>query len=229
MDGILIVDKPKGVTSHDIVDFIRKKFHNIGKVGHAGTLDPQATGVLVILVGKSTKMSKELTSHDKEYQACLTLEIATDTQDGQGRIVKKKKITNLSLEQINQAFCQFLGKLEQIPPMFSALKYRGKRLYTLARQGLEVDRRPRQIYIYKLRITKVCLPHIYFIVRCSKGTYIRTLCVDLARRLGCPGYMSELRRIRSGPFAISQAMSLDKLKHFSYQQLCEILLDKPLP
>ncbi|MBL7084863.1 MAG: tRNA pseudouridine(55) synthase TruB [Candidatus Omnitrophica bacterium] len=223
MDGVLIVDKPKGLTSHDIVDFIRKKFH-IKKVGHAGTLDPGATGVLVLLLGNSTKMSKEFTDYDKEYRACLTLGVATDTQDGQGQIVEKREVTNLTLAQIEQAFGQFLGKIKQIPPMFSALKIKGKRLYVLAREGLEVERLPRQALIYRLKINKFSLPHIYFEVGCSKGTYIRTLCVDIAQKLGCVGYMSELCRIRSGSFTISQAVKLDKLKHFSGQQLRETLI-----
>lgn len=223
MNGILIVNKPKGLTSHDIVDFIRRKFQ-IKKVGHAGTLDPGATGVLVLLLGNSTKMSKEFTDYDKEYRACLTLGVATDTQDGQGQIVEKREISSLTLAQIEQAFGQFLGKIKQIPPMFSALKIRGRRLYALAREGLEVERLPRQTLIYKLKITKFSLPHIYFEVGCSKGTYIRTLCVDIAQKLGCVGHMSELCRIRSGPFAISQAVELDKLKHFSAQQLRETLI-----
>lgn len=224
MNGILIVDKPKGVTSHDIVYFIRKRFH-IKKVGHAGTLDPQATGVLVVIVGKFTKTFKDLTSHDKEYEACLTLGIATDTQDGGGRIIKRQGLVNFSREEVEQVLRQFLGKIEQIPPMFSALKYKGRRLYNLARQGLEVRRPLRQVHIYKLKITKFILPYIYFVIKCSKGTYIRTLCTDIAERLGCAGYMSELRRISSGPFLIGQAVTLDKLKHFSHQQFREALLE----
>lgn len=223
MNGILIVDKPKGPTSHDIVDFIRKRF-KINKAGHAGTLDPQATGVLVLLIGRLTKSSKYLTSHDKEYEVCLTLGIATDSLDGEGQIIKREKLTNVSLQQAEDVVSQFLGKIEQIPPMFSALKYKGRKLYTLARQGIEVRRSPRQICIYELKITNFDLPHIHFTVKCSKGTYIRTLCADIARKLGCTGYMSELRRIRSGPFVISQALSLDELTQFSSQRLRETLL-----
>ncbi len=223
MDGILIVDKPAGITSHDVVDFIRRQFR-IKKVGHAGTLDPQATGILVILLGRLTKLSQQISGHDKEYQARLTLGIATDSQDGQGRIVKKEPVANLTLEQIEETFCQFLGEIKQIPPMFSALKYQGKRLYKLARQHLEVKRRPRQVYIYKLSLTSFKLPDICFIVRCSKGTYIRTLCVDIAQRLGCPGYLSALRRVKSGPFTIAQAISLDELRHFSDRQLRQGLI-----
>ncbi len=223
MDGILIVDKPKGFTSHDIVDFIRKRFR-IKKAGHAGTLDPQTTGILIILVGKFTKRSKELTGHDKEYEACLTLGIATDTLDGGGRIIKKENLANYNLRQIEDVFGRFLGEIEQTPPMFSALKYKGKRLYALARQGVEVERAPRKVYIYRIKITRFIFPHIYFAVKCSKGTYIRTLCTDIAEKLGCAGYMSELRRIKSGPFTINQAISLDKLKHLPPQELEEVLI-----
>ncbi|NQS99566.1 MAG: tRNA pseudouridine(55) synthase TruB [Candidatus Omnitrophica bacterium] len=220
MDGILIVDKPKGVTSHDIVDFIRKRFH-LKKVGHAGTLDPAATGVLVILLGNSTKQFSDFSSHDKEYQGCLTLGTATDSLDGDGRVTEKKELIGLSLEQVEAVFRKFLGSIEQIPPMFSALKHQGKRLYQLARQGLEVERRVRQVHIYKLKIAKFLPPQIYFVVKCSKGTYIRSLCQDIAGGLGYPGHLSELRRVISGPFTIEQALTFSELQQFSYQSLQE--------
>lgn len=224
MDGILIVDKPKGATSHDIVDFIRTRF-GIKKVGHAGTLDPRASGVLVILLGKATKQSAKFSSHDKEYQGCLTLGIATDSLDGDGRIINREKAIDVDLVQVEETFGKFLGKISQIPPMFSALKYKGQRLYKLARQGLEVERRPRQVFIHELRITEFLPPDIYFSVKCSKGTYIRTLCQDIAQRLGGAGYLSQLRRISSGPFTIEQAISLEDLKHFSLQQLKRSLIN----
>ena len=222
MDGVLIVDKPKGPTSHDVVDFIRKRFQ-IKRVGHAGTLDPQATGVLVILVGKSTKKSQEFSGHDKEYQACLTLGIATDSQDAEGRVLKREEIGDIKPEVIKGALSRFLGQIEQVPPMFSALKCRGKKLYQLARRGIEVKRKARRVYIYGLKMTRVVLPCIYFEVSCSKGTYIRSLCADIARELGCPGHLSELRRTRSGPFSINQAISWDKLKKLSAQDIGEVL------
>ena len=224
INGILIVDKPNGFTSHDIVEFIRRKFQ-IKKVGHAGTLDPQATGVLVLLLGKFTKISQDLTSHDKEYEARLTLGVATDTQDGQGQITKRQKTIKLKLNQVEKVFTQFLGKIEQVPPMFSAARYKGRRLYALAREGRQVSRLPRQIHIYKLKMTNFALPYVYFSVSCSKGTYIRTLCADIAERLGCVGHLSELRRIRSGPYVMSQAVSLDRLKEFSLQQLRQVLIE----
>jgi len=223
MDGILIIDKPKGPSSHDIVDFIRKRFR-VKKAGHAGTLDPQATGVLVILIGKATKKSGEFSGQDKEYQACLTLGIATDSQDAEGRVLKKEEIGEIKPEAVKESFSRFLGEIEQVPPMFSALKYKGKKLYQLARKGIEVKRKARRICIYKLEMTKITSPHIYFEVRCSKVTYIRSLCADIARELGCPGHLSELRRTRSGPFSINQAISLEELKNRSAQDIDEALI-----
>lgn len=222
MDGILIVDKPKGVTSHDIVDFVRKRFQ-IKKVGHAGTLDPAATGVLVVLLGEATKRFSKFSSDDKEYKGCLTLGIATDSLDRDGRIIKEEKVINVNLKQAEEVFGQFLGKISQIPPMFSALKYNGQRLYKLARQGIEVARRPRQVFIHELKITGFLPPHIHFVVKCSKGTYIRSLCQDIAQRLGCAGFLSELQRIGCGPFTIDQAISLDELKRLSHQQFHKLL------
>jgi tRNA pseudouridine55 synthase len=223
MDGILIIDKPKGVTSHDIVDFIRKRFQ-VKKVGHAGTLDPLATGLLIVLLGKFTKRSGEFINHDKEYQACLTLGIATDTFDEFGQVIKRDRWAGYNLQHVEQVFSQFRGRIRQIPPMFSALKYKGKRLYEFARQGVEVDRCEREVDIYKLKIIKFKLPHIYFVVSCSKGTYIRVLCVDIAKELGSVGYMSELRRIKSGPFTINQAIDFDNLHYFSAKRLQTMLL-----
>lgn len=224
MNGILIVDKPKGITSHDVVDFIRKRFR-IKKVGHAGTLDPQASGVLLLLLGKATKESSILSCYDKEYLATLTLGIATDTQDQTGQIIKRDKVGPLTINQAREAFGQFLGEGQQVPPMFSALKYKGQRLYQLARRGLEVKRQPRRIFIDKLKITEFSPPDIHFRLRCSKGTYVRTLCADIAAKFRLPGYMSKLRRISCGPFKINQAFSLQRLEHFSFAQLEKTLID----
>lgn len=222
MDGILIVDKPEGLTSHDVVDLVRQRFH-LQKVGHAGTLDPQATGVLVVLIGKFTKKSATYSGCDKEYAARLTLGMATDTQDSQGRVVKREYVEAMELEKVERVFQQFLGKVEQIPPMFSALKYKGQRLYALARKGIEVQRPARSVYIYKINLTGLEPPHINFTVSCSKGTYIRTLCMDIAERLGCVGYMSKLRRIRCGTFTLNQAISLGRLQGLSWEELSTIL------
>ncbi|MFC1699133.1 tRNA pseudouridine(55) synthase TruB [Candidatus Omnitrophota bacterium] len=223
MDGILVVDKPKGHTSHDIVDLIRKRFR-IKKVGHAGTLDPQASGVLVVLLGRLTKKSQDLTQDDKEYLGCLRLGVATDSLDSQGKIVKEEKPGQITLQQIEDVFGQFLGTIEQIPPMFSALKYKGQRLYHLARKGIEVKRQPRQVRIRKLQITKFTPPDIHFTVKCSKGTYVRSLCSDIAARLGCVGHLSELRRVASGRFTIDQAVRLDQLQGCSTEQFEEKII-----
>jgi len=223
MDGVLVVDKPKGVTSHDIVDLIRKKFH-IKKVGHAGTLDPQATGVLVILIGKACKLSAHLTADDKEYETILTLGVATDSEDAQGRVLKTKAVGKIKPEEIEQAFSQFLGEIKQVPPMFSALKHKGKKLYTLARRGIEIRRKARSICIYSLKLIKYTSGKIHFFVSCSKGTYVRTLCSDIAKALGYPGHLSKLRRLKSGSFNIKQAVTTEQLKQFSQQDLEKRLL-----
>lgn len=210
MDGILLIDKPSGMTSHDVVDFIRRKFR-IKRVGHSGTLDPMATGLLIILLGRATRLSRSFAEFDKEYEASLTLGESTDTQDAQGKTVFKSDIEGLDESQINEGFLRFKGEIEQIPPMVSAIKYKGKRLYELARNNQIVPRQPRKVQIYKLEITKIDLPRVDFHIVCSKGTYIRTLCEDIGKRLGCGGYLSRLRRIRIGPYILSKAISLDEV------------------
>lgn len=224
MQGILIVDKPKSFTSHDIIDLIRKKFH-LKKVGHAGTLDPAATGVLVVLIGKATKSSAQISGQDKEYHACLTLGVATDSLDSEGSITKTKKVGSISLDSIQKVFDQFVGAIEQVPPMFSALKHKGEKLYALARRGIEVKRKARVVHIHRLELIKYASEQVHFFIKCSKGTYIRTLAVDIAKRLDCPGHLSQLRRIKSGPFTIEQAVNLDELSNFTNHQLKEKLLD----
>ena len=188
MDGVLIINKPKGYTSHDIVNIVKKQL-NITKVGHAGTLDPMATGVLIILLGEATKLSNYLMNHDKEYIATLKLGKRTDTLDSEGQIIEEKEIPALSKENINEVLLSFLGKSKQIPPMYSAIKINGKKLYELARKGEEIERKEREIEIYEIEFIKLKeennkVSEIEFKVNCSKGTYIRTLCEDIAERLG---------------------------------------------
>lgn len=214
MDGILIIDKPGGMTSHDVVDFIRRRF-NIKKAGHAGTLDPSVTGVLVVLVGKATKLSAELTSGDKEYEATMVLGKRTDSGDADGKTIATGNYSGLTQEKIREVFKTFEGEIEQVPPMVSALRHKGKRLYELARQGKEVERAPRTIHIRRLTIERISIPEIDFSVACSKGTYIRKLCDDIGEVLGCGGYLSYLRRIRAGGFGLDQAVTIDKLKGLS--------------
>lgn len=214
----MIVDKPRGMTSHDVVDFIRKHF-KIKKAGHAGTLDPAVTGVLVILIGKATKRSFELTSGDKEYEATITLGRKTDSGDAEGKVLSESDASKITEEDVRHVFKSFEGEIEQVPPMVSALRYKGKRLYELARKGKEVPREPRKIHIKELRIKKVEIPNIDFSVVCSKGTYIRKLCDDIGDKLGCNGYMSYLRRVRAGEFTLDKSVDMDKLKSFSRDEL----------
>ena len=217
-DGILIVDKPQGCTSHDIVDFVRKKF-GFKKVGHAGTLDPMATGVLVILIGKYTKSARLFLSDDKEYDATLILGAASDTGDAWGRIEKLNSLEAVSENRIKNAFGKFLGPIEQVPPSYSAVKFKGKKLYEFARKGIEIKVAPREVLIHRLDISKIDGPEVSFNVTCSKGTYIRQLCIDLGKMLGCGAYLSRLRRTRSGDFIINEANTLEELKSFDMQTL----------
>jgi len=210
MDEILVIDKPKGPTSHDIVDIVRKIFR-IKKVGHAGTLDPMATGVLVILTGKCTKESNRFLNDDKEYEAELTLGATSDTEDAEGVITASGKSVDIDPITIKKAFSAFLGPIEQTPPAYSAVKHNGKKLYELARKGIFVEKEPRRITIFRLDILEISLPKVRFITACSKGTYIRKLASDIGQSLGCGAYLSALRRTRSGSFTIDQAITLDEL------------------
>ena len=214
MDGIIVIDKPKGPTSHDIVDIVRRAFH-IRKVGHAGTLDPMATGVLVILTGKCTKESGKFSSDDKEYEAELTLGATSDTEDAEGVITNSGKLIDPDPVRIKEVFNAFLGTIEQIPSAYSAVKHKGKKLYELARKGIRVEIEPRRITISRLDIVEITLPKIKFSVTCSKGTYIRKLAADIGERLGCGAYLSALRRTRSGKFTIAEAITVDKLATLS--------------
>lgn len=224
MDGILIVDKPPRMTSHDVVNFMRRKF-GLKKVGHSGTLDPMASGVLVILIGRATKLSSQFINEDKEYEAILTLGIVTDTGDCTGEVIRNSFSTiQYSREKLERIFAEFEGEIEQIPPMVSALKYKGTRLYKLARQGIQIKRKARKVNILKLQITDVNLPQVSFKVGCSKGTYIRSLGEDIGQRLGCGGSLSRLRRIRSGSFSLKEAVSLEELKRISPAELEQLLI-----
>lgn len=210
MDGILIINKQKGCTSHDIVYKV-KKITNY-KVGHTGTLDPNATGVLPLLIGKGTLISKYLINHDKKYEAVLKLGLKTDTADAEGVIIQEKEINNEYLyeEYIKSVFKQMLGKQEQIPPIYSAIKIKGKKLYEYAREGKKVEIAPRTIEIYNLQLKNIKNDEITFVVSCSKGTYIRTLCETIANKLGTVGYMKELKRIQVGEFNIEDSITLDE-------------------
>jgi len=210
MDGILIVNKPSGITSHDVVNIIRRKF-NIKRVGHAGTLDPMATGVLVMLLGRATKLSNTFIRDDKEYIAKIFFGKSTDTQDASGRVIEEKYIDNLSVEAVTKALYSFKGETEQVPPMVSAIKYKGKKLYQLARSGKVVKREPRRINISDVEILDFKFPELTFRVRCSKGTYVRTLCEDIGKALGIPSHMSGLIRSASGNFSLKDSRNLEDI------------------
>ncbi len=207
--GILVVDKGKGMTSHDVVDLVRKKF-GIKKVGHAGTLDPNATGVLILLLGGATKLSSRFLEQDKEYEAVMKLGEKTDSGDCDGKVIKTGEI-DVSKKEIKDAIAGFEGEIEQTPPMVSAKKVKGKRLYKLARKGLEVKRDPKKIVIKKIKVKDIDLPFVGFSVACSKGTYIRQLADDIGEKLGCGAHLTELRRTRSGSFSLEQAVALQDL------------------
>lgn len=213
MDGIIIINKPKNYTSHDIVRKAKKLLNE--KVGHTGTLDPNATGVLPLLIGKGTLLSKYLIEHDKIYEAVLKLGEKTDTADGEGKVLESQDVEQsiLKKENIERIFNNLEGKQEQIPPMYSAIKLNGKKLYEYARKGIEVEVKPRTIEIYKLELIKIEDMEITFRVSCSKGTYIRTLCEKIAEELGTIGYMKELKRIQVGEFNIKDSITIEELEN----------------
>lgn len=210
IDGFIIVDKPSGVISFDIVKEIKKRFR-IKKVGHIGTLDPFATGVLPIALNEGTKLIPFLGEEPKEYEAVMKVGEETTTGDLTGRVTLQMPWDMVSNEIVFQTFSNFLGKIQQIPPMFSAIKQDGKRLYKLARQGKEIERKVREVEIFSLKILEIDLPLIKFFVSCSKGTYIRTLAVDIGRRLKCGAHLIDLRRKRSGFFTLENSIYWDTL------------------
>ncbi|NLX61753.1 MAG: tRNA pseudouridine(55) synthase TruB [Tissierellia bacterium] len=221
MNGIINVFKPKGMTSHDVIKEIRRIF-NIKKAGHTGTLDPNAAGVLPVCIGKATRVSEYMLDLPKEYVGELTLGYATDTQDAEGKIIKFSN-KEVKEDEIYQAFNRFKGEIEQIPPMYSALKYKGQKLYELARKGKTVERKARQATIYELDIKKILDKKIIFYVKCSRGTYIRTLCDDIGKVLGTYGYMSFLIRVGVGNFKIEDSISLDQLKELDRNTLQTVI------
>lgn len=236
MDGIIIINKEKKYTSHDVVAKVKKTL-NEKKVGHTGTLDPNATGVLPILLGQGTKLSKYLINHDKSYNVTLKLGEKTETADTEGKVIETKEVTKYMLEKENleKVLKSFIGKQEQIPPMYSAIKVNGKKLYEYARKGQKVEIKPREIEIYDIELLSIKKSNdveadvlvnqniqIEFQVHCSKGTYIRSLCEDIAQKLGTVGYMKELQRIEVGEFNITQAITLNKLEEIKEKSIITI-------
>ncbi|MCX5716669.1 MAG: tRNA pseudouridine(55) synthase TruB [Candidatus Omnitrophica bacterium] len=219
MNGILVVDKPKGITSHDVVDAVRRRFR-IKKVGHAGTLDPLATGVLVLLVGAATKLSGRLMSEDKEYEVVMTLGRRTKTGDADGEVILENgDFSGVTPEKVKTALAKFSGEIYQTPPMTSAIKYQGKKLYELARKGIEIKREPRPVTIKGMDMLEFNPPDVRIRIKCSKGTYVRVLCDDVGLELGCGAYVSNIRRTRSGDFPINEAVEFEKLRTTTRKEL----------
>jgi tRNA pseudouridine55 synthase len=209
MNGILNIYKPTGITSFDVVRIVRK-ISNVKKVGHAGTLDPEASGVLPVCIGKATKAIDYIMGDFKVYEAELKLGVITDTYDREGKILKESEV-NASEDEITQAINSFIGEIKQVPPMYSALKVNGKKLYELARAGIEIERQARPILIYNIDIIEINTPYVKFRVKCSKGTYIRSLCYDIGELLNCGGMMWNLQRIATGQFHIEDTINIEDL------------------
>ena len=221
-NGIVIIDKPQGWTSMDVCAKLRGILHE-KRVGHAGTLDPMATGVLPVFVGQATKAVSFAEGGQKVYEAVLQLGLVTDTQDTTGETLEERAVT-VTEDEVRAALGRFLGEIEQIPPMYSAIKINGQKLYELARRGQEVERKPRSITIHELELLEGADADYLLRVRCSKGTYVRTLCHDLGRALGCGGCMSSLRRTRAGSFTLSQAVTMQQVLNFAAEQAPQALL-----
>lgn len=210
LDGIVVVNKPTGITSHDVVDIVRRKL-KMRRVGHAGTLDPLATGVLVILLGKSTSLFNKFAVYDKAYRATLVLGMKTKTADIQGQVIQQLPYEEVTQARFAETLRNFYGDIEQIPPMVSAVKFQGRRLYQLARQGIEVQREPRKIRIDRLELLSFAPPRVSFYLECSKGTYVRKLAEDVGDQLGCGACIAQIERTKVGPFTIEQSVTLEDL------------------
>jgi tRNA pseudouridine55 synthase len=209
-DGALLIDKPVGPTSHDIVEAVRRDFR-IAKVGHCGTLDPNATGLLVLLLGRATKLSERLMSADKVYEGTMKLGETTESYDAQGELVASLPVPPTTVEELNDLAAAFVGDHMQVPPMVSAIKKDGVPLYKLARKGIEVERKPRLVHIYSFHFSAYTEPIGYFRVACTKGTYVRTLVHDLGQKLGCGAHLANLRRLVSGKFDVADAIEFEEL------------------
>lgn len=226
IDGVLRVDKSPQMTSHDVVAITRRSL-NTKKVGHCGTLDPLATGLLLITIGRGTKIQDLLMSEDKEYIGSMTLGQMTDSQDSDGEVTEERPVPDLSREQIDAAFAKFHGDFYQTPPMVSAIKKDGVPLYKLARQGKTVEREPRFVHVYAHEIINVDLPRIDFRVVCSKGFYVRTYAYDIGLELGCGAHLNSLRRTKSGKFSVDGAITVDELKALPREEIVARVMTLP--
>ena len=222
-DGILLVNKPAGPTSHDIVDRIRRHFR-FRKVGHGGTLDPQATGLLILLIGRGTRLSDRFMGSDKTYEGVLRLGIATHTHDAAGEVLREADASGITREQLEAAMAKFRGDIYQAPPMVSAVKKDGVPLYKLARKGQEVERQPRLIHIYEFALLDFNLPRAAFRMQCTKGTYVRTICHDMGEALGCGAHLESLCRLRSGEYTVAEARPMDVLLAMDVRQLQDVVI-----
>jgi tRNA pseudouridine55 synthase len=218
LDGALLIDKPAGPTSHDIVDEIRARFR-LKKVGHCGTLDPNATGLIVVLLGRATKLSEKLMSDDKVYSGWIRFGESTNSYDADGEVLETKPVPPLTVDLLNEAAESFLGDQMQTPPMVSAVKVEGVPLYKLARKGVEVERKPRLIHLYNFRFTQYEEPYGHFRVACTKGTYVRTLAHELGQKLGCGAHLATLRRTASGKFDVADAIQFEDALKLSEREL----------
>ncbi|MCM8529885.1 MAG: tRNA pseudouridine(55) synthase TruB [Lentisphaeraceae bacterium] len=207
--GLMLVDKPAGWTSHDVVNFVRRRF-GFKKVGHCGTLDPSATGLLILVVGHATKVADYLAKDHKVYRTKMALGASTSSHDADGDVVEEKSADHVTKEDVETVFGEYTGDQMQIPPMVSAVKKGGKKLYELARKGIEIERDPRKITIHELVLDDISLPEISFTVDCSKGTYVRTICHDLAIKLSTLGHMTNLVRLKSGDFDLKDAYQVEE-------------------
>jgi len=223
LDGVLLVDKPTDHTSHDVIARLRGKL-KMKRIGHAGTLDPMATGVLVVLVGKATRASQYLMSLDKEYAGTIKLGQVTNTQDAEGEVLETRPVPVLTEAEVKAATQSFVGDQYQMPPMFSAIKIDGVPLYKSARKGEEIEREPRFVRISSFEITRFASPEIDFVLRCTKGTYVRTVAHDLGAKLGCGGHLSALRRTATGKFGVAQCLTLDQIQAMTLPEIEKRLL-----
>ena len=208
-DGALLIDKPAGPTSHDVVDALRRTFR-LEKAGHCGTLDPNATGLLIIVLGKGTKLSEKLMSDDKVYEGMIKFGEATDSFDADGELVSSLPVPPMTLEEINEAAAAFQGDLMQTPPMVSAVKIKGVPLYKMARKGIEVERKARLIHVYSFRFSNYTEPLGRFRIACTKGTYVRALADELGKKMGCGAHLATLRRTQSGKFEVKDAIPFEE-------------------
>ena len=219
-DGVLYVDKPSGPTSHDVVDRIRRHF-GIGKVGHGGTLDPMATGLLIVLLGRGTKLSMEIIGLDKTYEGTLRLGVSTDSHDADGHVVREADWSGVTAGQVCDAMGRLTGDLMQIPPMVSAVKKDGVPLYKLARKGEDVERKARLIHVYEFKALAFRLPEVDFCIRCTKGTYVRKLCADIGDAVGCGAHLTALRRTAIGKAHVGDALTMPRILALSREELMQ--------